>query len=247
MSSPARDSHGTGSAPHQFATTRWSVVLAAGGVSPSAGEALAVLCRVYWYPLYAFVRRQGHSPADAQDLTQEFFARLLAKEWLGSVAPERGRFRSWLLAAMKHFLAKEWRDAHRQKRGGGKGLESLDAMEAEERYAREPVDLASAERLYDRRWAMDLLDRGLARLEAEFSKAGKAAQFAALKFCLSGEKVALRDVAEQLGSSEGAIKVAVHRLRERYRELIREEIAETVESPKEIEAELQELQAALRG
>ena len=230
-----------------FATTRWSVVLAAGGATPAAGEALAVLCRAYWYPLYAFVRREGKSAPDAQDLTQEFFARLIAKEWLGEVAPERGRFRSWLLAAMKHFLAKEWRDAHREKRGGGATFEPLDTSAAEERYGREPAELATAEKLYDRRWAMDLLDRGFARLEAEFAAAGKAAQFAALKFSLTGEKVALREVAEQLGSSEGAVKVAVHRLRERYRELIRAEIAETVETAEQVEAELQELQAALRG
>ena len=230
-----------------FATTRWSVVLAAGGATPAAGEALAVLCRAYWYPLYTFVRREGKSAPDAQDLTQEFFARLIAKEWLGEVAPERGRFRSWLLAAMKHFLAKEWRDAHREKRGGGATFEPLDTSAAEERYAREPAELATAEKLYDRRWAMDLLDRGFARLEAEFAAAGKAAQFAALKFSLTGEKVALREVAAQLGSSEGAVKVAVHRLRERYRELIRAEIAETVETAEQIEAELQELQAALRG
>ena len=245
MSSPASDS----AAPdaRQFATTRWSVVLAAGGATPAAGEALAVLCRAYWYPLYAFVRRQGHAPHDAQDLTQEFFARLLEKGWLGGLAPERGRFRSWLLAAMKHFLAKEWRDAHREKRGGSAEVEPLDTVAAEERYAREPADLVSAEKLYDRRWAMDLLDRGFARLEAEFSAAGKAAQFSALKFCLTGEKIALREVAGQLGSSEAAIKVAVHRLRERYRELIRAEIAGTVETAEQIEAELQELQAALRG
>ena len=240
-------SNSTNPGARAFATTRWSVVLAAGGATPAAGEALAVLCRAYWYPLYAFVRRGGKSAPDAQDLTQEFFARLIAKEWLGEVAPERGRFRSWLLAAMKHFLAKEWRDAHREKRGGGATFEPLDTSAAEERYARAPAELATAEKLYDRRWAMDLLDRGFARLEAEFAAAGKAAHFAALKFSLTGEKVALREVAAQLGSSEGAVKVAVHRLRERYRELIRAEIAETVETAEQVEAELRELQAALRG
>lgn len=230
-----------------FHTTHWSIVVSAKGDSGGAHESLAKLCEAYWFPLYAFVRRQGTSSPDAQDLTQEFFARLLEKGWLHGVDRERGRFRSWLLAAMKHFLAKEWRDAHREKRGGGATFEPLDTSAAEERYAREPAELATAEKLYDRRWAMDLLDRGFARLEAEFAAAGKAAHFAALKFSLTGEKVALREVAAQLGSSEGAVKVAVHRLRERYRELIRAEIAETVETAEQVEAELRELQAALRG
>jgi RNA polymerase sigma-70 factor (ECF subfamily) len=237
------------STPHArvFATTRWSVVLAARGATPAAESALAVLCRTYWYPLYAFVRRNGHAPHDAQDLTQEFFARLLAKEWLGEVARERGRFRSFLLAAMQHFLANEWRDAQRLKRGGGVVFVPFDARDAEDRYLHEPADPLTAEQIYDRRWALDLLERSLARLRTEFEGAGKAAHFEALKFCLTGDKVALANVAAQLGSSEGAIKVAVHRLRERYRELIRAEIAETVEGPERIEAELQELQAALRG
>ena len=233
-----------------FATTRWSVVLRAGDAAQdaqAAHDALSALCRAYWYPLYAFVRRTGKGAHDAQDLTQEFFARLVEKDWLAGVVPERGRFRSWLLAAMKHFLAKEWRDAHREKRGGAVEFVPLDAVSAEERYAREPRDQVTAEQIYDRRWALDLLDRGLARLEAEFRAAGKEAQFAALKFSLTGEKVALAEVAAQLGSSEGAVKVAVHRLRERYREIIREEIAETVARPDDVDAELAELFAALRG
>jgi RNA polymerase sigma factor (sigma-70 family) len=231
-----------------FASTRWSVVLAAGGSTPAARDALAILCRLYWYPLYAFVRREGKSADDALDLTQEFFARLIEKEWLDGVSPERGRFRSWLLAAMKHFLAKEWRDAQRLKRGGGVTLVPLDPGDAEERYAHEPAaDLLTADQIYDRRWALDVLDRGMVRLKTECEAAGKAAHFEALKFCLTGEKVALSDVAARLGSTEGAVKVAVHRLRERYRELIRAEIAETVDGPEKVEAELQELQAALRG
>jgi RNA polymerase sigma-70 factor (ECF subfamily) len=234
-------------AARDFATTRWSVVLAAGNSTPAGAEALAVLCRVYWYPLYAYVRRQGHSQEDAQDLTQEFFARLLERDDLVSVAPERGRFRAWLLAVMKHFLAKEWARAHRIKRGGETPPVSLESVAVEERYAREPTDLATPELLYDRRLALDLLDRGLVRLEAEFVAAGKASHFTALKFCLTGEKIALREIAVTMGSTEGAIKVAVHRFRERYRALIREEIAGTVECPEEIEAELQELQVALRN
>jgi RNA polymerase sigma-70 factor (ECF subfamily) len=237
------------STPHGrvFATTRWSVVLAAGGATPAAETALSVLCRTYWYPLYAFVRRNGHAAHDAQDLTQEFFARLIAKEWLGDVARERGKFRSFLLAAMQHFLANQWRDAQRLKRGGGVTFVPFDARDAEDRYSHEPADPRTAEQIYDRRWALDLLDRSLVRLRMEFEAAGKAAHFEALKFCLTGDKVALAEVAARLGSSEGAIKVAVHRLRERYRELIRAEIAETVDGPERIEAEMQELQAALRS
>jgi RNA polymerase sigma-70 factor (ECF subfamily) len=227
-----------------FATTRWSVILNARADSTAAHDALAALCRAYWYPLYAFVRREGHSSEDAQDLTQEFFARLIEKEWLDGVAPERGRFRSWLLAAMKHFLSNERVRAQRLKRGGAVEFVALDA---EERYAREPSEPAAAERLYDRRWALDVLDRGLARLAAEQAAAGKAEQFAALKFCLTGEQKPLGEVAAQLGMSEGAVKVATHRLRERYRAVIREEIAETVSTDAEVEAELQELMAALRS
>ena len=230
-----------------FVTTRWTLVLRAGHDTPAAHEALATLCRTYWYPLYAFVRRAGKSAHDAQDLTQEFFARLIEKEWLVGVDRERGRFRSWLLSSMKNFLAKEWRDAHREKRGGGVEFVALDADSAEERYAREPAEHVTAEQIYDRRWALDLLDRGLARLQAEFESAGKAAQFATLRFSLTGDKVPLAEVAAQLGLSEGAVKVAIHRLRERYRELIRAEIAETVSKPEEVDAELAELFAALRG
>ena len=223
-----------------FVTTRWSMVLAAGAATE---DALTVLCSTYWYPLYAFVRRQGYAPPDAQDLTQEFFARLLEKQWLGRIAPEKGRFRAWLLASMKHFLAKEWIHSHRLKRGGAVTFLELD--EAEERYAREPAE--SADKLYDRRWALDLLERGLTRLEAEFATAGKAVHFKELRFALTGEKVALKEVASRLGSTEGAVKVAIHRLRERYRELIQAEIAETVESPAAVKAELEDLQNALRG
>jgi RNA polymerase sigma-70 factor (ECF subfamily) len=209
-------------------------------------EALAAICREYWYPLYAFVRRTGKSEPDAQDLTQEFFARLLEKGWLASVEPERGRFRCWLLAAMKHFLAKEWRDARREKRGGRLELVALDALSPEERYAREPADHLTADQLYDRRLALDLLERGLARLELEAVSPEKKAQFAALKFSLTGERIPLADVAARLHMSEGAVKVAIHRLRERYRALIRAEIAETVQNPEDVDSELAELFAALR-
>ena len=230
-----------------FVTTRWSVVLSARGDTTRAQSALAKLCTTYWYPLYAFVRRQGYGPHDAQDLTQEFFARLLEKGWLGDVARERGRFRSFLLASMKHFLANEWDRAHALKRGGRTTLLRLDDESAEARYRNEPADQTTAEQLFDRRWALTLLEQVLTRLRAEMEVAGKLPQFEALKFSLMGEKTAYADVARELGMTEGAVKVAVHRLRERYRALVRAEIADTVASSTEIEDELRHLFAALSG
>ncbi|HEV7406383.1 MAG TPA: sigma factor [Chthoniobacteraceae bacterium] len=228
-----------------FATTRWSIVLAAGANDTQAGKALGELCRLYWYPLYAFVRRQGQDAHAAQDLTQEFFARLIEKEWLGEVARERGRFRSWLLASMRHFLANEWNKERTQKRGGGALVVSLDETDAEGRYLHEPAAVTDAAQLFDRRWAMTLLDGVLARLQGEMQAAGKAAQFDALKAALLGGAPDYRALAAGLRMSEGAARVAVHRLRERYRELLRAAVAETVESPAEIEGELQYLFAAL--
>jgi len=220
------------------------MVLRAGGSSPKARDALSSLCAAYWYPLYAYVRRQGHSAHDAQDLTQEFFARLLDRGGVGGVAPDLGRFRTWLLAALQHFLINEWHRARAQKRGGGALHLSMDD-DAEARYLREPADPLTAEKLFDRRWALTLLDRVLTRLGAEMAETGKTAHFEALKFCLSGGKRAYADVASTLGMTEGAVKVAVHRLRERYRALIRAEILETVADPGEVEAELRDLFAAL--
>ncbi|MEQ1858673.1 MAG: RNA polymerase sigma factor [Chthoniobacteraceae bacterium] len=243
---PASNDNPPGSA-RDFHTTHWSLVLAARGDASSARSPLAALCRSYWYPLYAFVRRQGISPHDAQDLTQEFFARLLEKDWLNAVERERGRFRSWLLAAMKHFLINEWDKSRAKKRGGGIAFVSIDDMTAESRYEHEPADLATADLLYDRRWALTLLDRVLARLREEFVGAGKAAHFDALKGTLTGDRTPYADIATALGTSEGAVKVAVHRLRERYRDLIRTEIAETVATPSEVEEELRHLLAVLSG
>ena len=243
MPSPPNDSAPPGT--RDFHTTRWSVVLSAQGDTTGAETALAKLCATYWYPLYAFVRRQGHGPHDAQDLTQEFFARLLAKGWLADVARERGKFRSWLLASAKHFLANEWDRAKAIKRGGRTTLVSFDDDSAEMRYRQEPADIASPEILFDRRWALTLLDQVLARLREEMVAADKLAHFDALKFCLTGEKTAHADVAAQLGMTEGAVKVAVHRLRERYRAVLRAEIAETVATPAEIDGELRHLLAAL--
>lgn len=230
----------------RFEPTRWSVVVAAAGGRPTqARKALESLCATYWYPLYAFVRREGHGPDDAQDLTQEFFARLLEKNWLDAVDREKGKFRSFLLAAMRHFLANEWDRAHRLKRGGGQTILSLDAQSAEARYAREPADPVTADRVFERRWALTLIEQVLARLRREFEEAGKGKLFEELKTALTGEKVAYAEVARRLGLNEGAVRVAVHRLRLRYRDLIRAEIAETVASEDEIEAEVQHLFAAL--
>ena len=234
----------------QFLTTRWSVVLAAGHQSlPEADEAMATLCQTYWYPLYAYVRRQGHSPHDAQDLTQEFFARFLEKGFIDEVRRERGRFRSFLLAALKHFLANEWDRARALKRGGGRELISLDEQEAECRYALEPKDELSPDRIYERRWAMLLLERVLDRLKRESGEAGKARQFDLLKESLSGGKESLpyADIARQLKTTEDAVKVAVHRLRRRYRELLRAEIAETVATADEVEDEVRYLFSVLSG
>jgi RNA polymerase sigma factor (sigma-70 family) len=248
MPAPESSERVTAATGAQFHQTRWSIVLAArGSDAAQARDALGKLCAAYWYPLYAFVRRQGHGAHDAEDLTQGFFARLLEKDWLGGVDRERGRFRSWLLAALKHFLANEWDKARARKRGSGHAPLSIDAAVGESRYAHEPTDNATADKLYDRRWALTLLEQVLARLRAEFSAAGKAELFEALKPTLTGEKAPYAGIAARLGMSEGAVKVAVHRLRDRYRDLIRAEIAETVETDAEVDDELRHLLAALGG
>jgi RNA polymerase sigma-70 factor (ECF subfamily) len=220
-------------------------VAAVGADSGQARKALAHLCETYWYPLYAFVRREGHAPDDAQDLTQEFFARLLEKNWLEAVDREKGKFRSFLLAAVRHFLANEWDRAHRLKRGGGVNIVSLDAQTAEDRYALEPADSMTADRIFERRWALTLLEQVLAGVRREFVAAGRETLFEELKVALTGGKVPYAEVAARLNLSEGAVRVAVHRLRVRYRELLRAEIAETVSAEEEIDAEVQHLFAAL--
>lgn len=235
-----------------FVTTRWSVVLAAaekGGGAADAGGALAELCRAYWFPLYAFIRRRGYSPHDAEDLTQAFFARFLEKNGLASVNPEKGRFRAFLLASLKHFLANEWDRSQTQKRGGGDPVLALDALTAEDRYRLEPADALSPERLYERQWALTLLAQVLGRLEAEHAAAGKGALFADMKGFLTGEGSpdSYSTIGGRHGLSEGAFKVTVHRLRKRYRELLREEIARTVadpDDPAETADELRRLFAA---
>jgi RNA polymerase sigma-70 factor (ECF subfamily) len=245
---PPEPSHPKPAVADRFAPTRWSmVVAAAGGDSTNARKALEHLCETYWYPLYAFVRREGHRADDAQDLTQEFFARLLEKNWLDAVDREKGKFRSFLLAAMRHFLANEWDRTNRLKRGGGQALLSLDAESAESRYALEPVDRMTADRIYERRWALTLLEQVLARLRREFVAAGRERLFDELKPALTGEKLAYSEIAARLNLNEGAVRVAVHRLRLRYRDLVRAEIAETVAGEDDVDAEVQHLFAALAG
>lgn len=233
-----------------FVTTRWSVVLEAGRAeSPGSRAALENLCQAYWYPLYAFARRRGHSPEDAQDLTQEFFARLLEKNWLDRASPERGRFRSFVLGAFEHFLANEWRKGQTLKRGGGIQTVPLAFEDGETHYSQEPPDPATPEKLFERRWALMLLDRVLDRLEAEQKQAGKDGPFALMKPCLAGgrDAIPLAELGRRLGMSEGAVKVAVHRLRQRYRQLLLEEVAQTVALPEDVEAELHHLIQAIAG
>jgi len=239
---------GKPSPPGAFVTTHWSVILNAGDTASSqADEAMSRLCQTYWYPLYAYVRRQGYAADQAQDLTQEFFARLLARNYLRSVDRQKGKFRWFLLAAMEHFLAKEWRDAHRLKRGGGKTILSLDERDAEDRYRIEPAEPMTAERLYERRWALTLLDQAMQRLRAEFEAADKLPLFEVLQIFLSGERpgVTQAQAGGRLNMSEGAMNVAVHRLRRRYAELLREEIGNTVSSPDEVDEELRYLRSVV--
>jgi len=240
-----RHTLGSSNPGRHFELTRWSIVRAAGRDTPGARDALQHLCTAYWYPLYAFVRRQGNPPDAAQDLTQEFFTRLLEHDWLADVDQNKGRFRSFLLASMKHFLANEWDRDRAKKRGGGRSPISLDALTAESRYAMEPAGAETPETIFQRRWALTLLEQVMTRLRGEFTAAGKAEIFDELKAMLTGDKTPYAEVGQRLGMNEGAVKVAVHRLRKRYRDLIREEIAQTVESDGEVEDELRDLMSAL--
>ena len=226
-----------------FKTTQWSVVLQAGSRdSPQANAALARLCQTYWYPVYTFVRRLGHGAEDAKDLTQEFFLRLLEKEYLKSLDREAGKFRSFLLVVLKRFLANEWHRANRQKRGGGRQIISLDEEDTELRYLNEPMDDRSPERIFDLRWALALLAQVVNRLQAEMAEAGKEDLFCVLKDFLGGDTGAsYAEVAGRCQMSEGALRVTVHRLRRRYREILREEIASTVASLEQIEDEIRHL------
>jgi RNA polymerase sigma-70 factor (ECF subfamily) len=230
----------------RFATTRWSVVLAAGadGSSPAVRRALATLCESYWYPLYAFLRSRGYSAEDAQDLTQAFFTRLLEKHALRHADRSRGRFRSFLLASLKNFAANEHDREVAGKRGGNTPILSLEIERVEGRFQMEPPTDETPERVFDRQWALTLLDRVMSRLQAETAARSETpSSFDRLKTYLTGDQPQLRyaDTASDLGMSEGAVKVAVHRLRKRFRDLVRDEIAHTVSSPAEIEDELRHL------
>ena len=227
-----------------FVTTHWSVVLAALHNDDKMTEAaLGRLCETYWYPLYAYVRRRGYSVEDAQDLTQDFFARLLRRHWLADADHSKGRFRTFLLTAMERFLANEWDKARALKRGGGRPSLPLQLDTAETRYGIEPADMHTPEQAFEYRWALTLLDEVVRQLGAEFQRRGQAELFNALKPCLVGEGSAqpYAQLAITLGMEEGAVKVAVHRLRQRYRELLRAEIANTVAAPSEVEAEMRHL------
>ena len=227
-----------------FVPTRWTVVLSARDPhSPHVATALETLCRAYWYPLYLYARRRGYSPADAQDVTQEFFARLLEHNWIARADPHKGRFRSFLLMAMSRFLANEWDKAHTLKRGGKIRLVPLPLGTAETRYAQEPADTATPEQAFEKQWALTLLEEVLQQLRSDYAQDGKTVLFDALKPCLIGsrETQPYAVLAAELEMTEGAVKVAVVRLRERYRERLKEAVAHTVASPSEADAELRHL------
>jgi RNA polymerase sigma factor (sigma-70 family) len=235
-------------AGEQFASTHWSAVLTAADTqSPESAKALQELCQAYWVPLYAYVRRQGHKPEDAQDLTQEFFRRLLERKYLRLADRERGRFRSFLLTALKHFLVDDWRRGQAARRGGGRLPESWDVENAEALYQLESGDSTNPERAYERRWAMLLLERVLNCLGQEFRESEKSELFHELKGFLWGdsEVESHSDLGARLGLSEGAARVTLHRFRKRYRELLRDEICRTVAHPGEIEGEIRYLMRAL--
>ncbi|MEI7733394.1 MAG: sigma factor [Verrucomicrobiota bacterium] len=231
-----------------FVTTRWSVVLAARRTpSPESAAAMETICHAYWYPLYAYARRCGQSPADAQDLTQEFFRLLLEKRWFEDVDREKGRLRSFLVTAMKHFMAKEWRRANAQRRGGGSTHVTIDTAIAEGRYATEPETTLAADEVFDRQWALSLLDFTIERLQAEYTSTGRGTDFGILKDCLTASHgtIDYASIARQLATTEGAARVAIHRLRKRFRQIYREEIAHTMPDGAEAEAEMRHLANAL--
>jgi RNA polymerase sigma-70 factor (ECF subfamily) len=232
-----------------FPTTAWTVVSRArSGVDAEAREALAFLCAAYWLPLYSFARRLGHPSEDALDLTQGYFARLIEKDYLGDVRLREGRFRAFLLTSFRHFVSKERDRARALKRGGGCVLLSIDAQEAEGRHADEPLETLDPEALFERRWALTILERAMARLRHEFAASGRTIEFELLEAYLTGSepKAPYQNAAARLGTTEGAIKKMVHRLRRRYGLLLREEIAATVADPEEIDAELHHLLASVR-
>ena len=227
-----------------FPATQWTVVLAAGGTpSPESAVALERLCSSYWYPLYAYVRRRGHLPPDAQDLTQEFFARLLEHNWIAHADRHKGRFRSFLLIAMKRFLANEWDKVTTLKRGGQVRFVPFQSDTAETRYTREPTDTCTPEQVFEKQWALALLESVLNRVRKDYAQEGKGTLFQSLEPCLIGSREAqpYSALAAELEMTEGAVKMAVCRLRERYRACLKEEIAQTVASAAEVDEELRHL------
>ena len=233
-----------------FHTTRWTIVMKAAQSQAQGGQAaLADLCRVYWYPLYIFARRRGHSPDDAQDLTQSFFLHLLERRALSGVDRLKGKFRSFLLASFQNHLSDAADRARRLKRGGGKEFIELDAEEAEERYRHEPVESLTAEKIFDARWAMTVLGEALKKLSDEYATAGKASTFEALKAFLDPNNIvappSYDEVANRLKVSTGGVKTLIHRLRKRYTALLREEVGRTVSDPAEIDGEIHALCDAL--
>jgi RNA polymerase sigma factor (sigma-70 family) len=233
--------------PRRLATTRWSIIARAASSSEDRQRALATLCELYWYPLYSFARRAGHHAEDAAELTQEFLTRFLERRDVEKTSPTRGRFRAYLLAAMRNFLANEWRASQAHKRAAAAPAIAIDAAFAESRYAAEPAAIADPERLYLRRFAMTLLDAALAELEVECRRAGKAALFGALRPLLTGEPEPgeHQRIADELDMSASAVKVAAHRLKRRFREVIRAQLADTLEDERDLDEELRTLMAAL--
>jgi len=244
MSRPTSSSPGPGLFPH----TRWSLVLSATrGDAAESAPALETICRTYWQPLYAYARRCGQSPHDAQDLTQEFFRHLLEKRWLDAADPDKGRLRTFLIVMLKRFMSKEWRRASAQRRGGGQALVPFDTALAESRYAADQTQPLPADETFDRQWALTLLELAVERLRVEFETQGKPGDFDALKDCLTAGRggIDYATMAERLGLNAGAARVAVHRLRRRFREIFREEIARTLADGVDVDGEVHHLAAAL--
>lgn len=237
--------------PGQFPQTRWSVVLAACDANDSGRSTAALddLCRAYWFPLYVYIRRRGISPEDAEDLTQGYFVALIEKNYLAQADRDRGKLRSFLLTTLKHYLADEWTKAHALKRGPGRMMVAIDAAEAEQRYALEPVDEQSPDRLFEKRWALTLLDNVLVALRTDYVRSGQDKIFDALKKFLAWNSAseAYREAAAELGLKENAVRVAVFRMRRRYGDLLRAQVADTVTSPEEVAAELDYLFSLLRS
>lgn len=243
----AQPQHSPDEQQRWFTTTHWSVVLSAREQSPQTAAALEALCRTYWPPLYTYIRRRGHDTHSAQDLTQAFIAHLLAKDFLEEVSRDKGKFRSFLLASLNNFLVNEHEWAGAQKRGGGVAFVPLDANDTEEWLRAEPATTETAEHIFERRWALTLLERAFAKVRGEFESAGKLAQFERLKTYLEGDvgRGDYKGAARELHMSAGAVAVAVHRLRQRYREVLRREIADTVGTPEQVDDELRNLQTVL--